>query len=81
MLMNLRLLRDLELPLFMKIFLVNYPLWNYAKLIEAYGDTDKERWPVDIFCGFVNTCMETFASWKKPENFFLYIQLYVNFVN
>ena len=25
--------------------------------------------------------METFASWKKPENFFLSIQLYVNFVN
>ena len=49
--------------------------------MEAYRDTDKERWPIDIFCGFVNNCMETFASWKKPENVFLYIQLYVNFVN
>ena len=51
------------------------------KLIEAYRDKDKERWPVDIFGGFVNNCMETFASWKNPENGFLDIQLYVSFVN
>ena len=72
--MNLRLLRDLELPLFMKVLsIIHYRIT--LKLIEAYRDTDKERRPVDIFYGFVNTCMETFASWKKPENFFLYIQL------
>ena len=51
------------------------------KLLEAYRDTNRERWPIDILCGFVNKVMETFSSWKKPENFFLYIQLYVNFVN
>ena len=73
--MNLRLLRDLDVQLFMKIFLVNYPLYNSSR------DTNRERWPIDILCGFVNKVMETFSSWKKPENFFLYIQLYVNFVN
>ena len=76
--MNLRLLRDLDVQLFMKIFLVNYPLYNDLK---ANRDTNRERWPIDILCGFVNKVMETFSSWKKPENFFLYIQLYVNFVN
>ena len=66
----------------MKIFfwIIHYRIT--LKLIEAYRDTDKERWPVDIFCGFVNKCMETFSSWNIPENLYmLYIPLYVNFVN
>ena len=54
--MNLRLLRDLDVQLFMKIFLVNYPLYNSPR------DTNRERWPIDILCGFVNKVMETFSS-------------------
>lgn len=30
------------------------------KLTEAYRDTNRDAWPVDIFCSFVNKVMETF---------------------